>query len=293
MKVTPETVPPSETWLDDFIRRSFEEDLGEGDHSSISCIPADRWGKAELLIKEEGVIAGIDLASRILTHLDPGIGIVGSVKDGSKVKEGTIAFEAEGRVRSLLAGERLLLNCMQRMSGIATLTNAFVERVKDLDVAIDDTRKTTPGIRPLEKWAVRMGGGSNHRMGLHDMILLKDNHIDHAGGIEKAIRAAHDYLKEKGLKLPIEVEARDLEEVERAIATAPLDRIMLDNFAPEDLEEAVRRIDGRTITEASGGITLESVRSYAESGVDRISVGALTHSPPSIDMSLKASDQKL
>ncbi len=279
---------PDVDWLDRFIRNSMEEDLGEGDHSSLSCIPENAIGRAQLLIKGEGVLAGIDLAERILAQLDPELQSDKKSRDGEKVRTGDIVLEVEGRVRSLLAGERLLLNCMQRMSGIATLTSSFVEKVKDLDVRINDTRKTTPGIRPLEKWAVRIGGGENHRQGLYDMILLKDNHIDHAGGVEKAVKASIEYLNREGLDLPIEVEARDIEEVRGILRSGTVDRIMLDNFTYSDLQKAVRVIDGAALTEASGGIELNTVRSYAECGVDRVSIGALTHSPPTIDMSFKA-----
>jgi nicotinate-nucleotide pyrophosphorylase (carboxylating) len=275
-------------WLDRFIRRSLEEDIGDGDHSSLSCIPREARGKAQLLIKESGILAGQALAERILDHLDPEVRTERKASDGSRVQKGDVVLEAEGKVRSLLAGERLILNCMQRMSGIATLTASFVERIEDLPTRINDTRKTTPGLRPLEKWAVRIGGGANHRMGLYDMILLKDNHIDHAGGVEPALKASLDYLERSGLEIPVEVEARDLEEVRSILKCGNVDRIMLDNFPLEDLRKAVDLIDGASITEASGGIDLDTVRDHAECGVDRISIGALTHSPPSIDMSFKA-----
>ncbi|MFB6258147.1 MAG: carboxylating nicotinate-nucleotide diphosphorylase [Flavobacteriales bacterium] len=293
MKETFDKGGPDPAWLDRFIRSSLEEDIGEGDHSSLSCIEEEAEGKVQLLIKDDSVIAGLELATGIFRHLDPEVRAEQRISNGERAKGGSIALEVEGRVRSLLAGERLVLNCMQRMSGIATLTASFVDRVKDLPVQINDTRKTTPGLRPLEKWAVRIGGGLNHRHGLYDMILLKDNHIDHAGGVENALRSALDYLEVNKLELPVEVEARGLEEVDRILRTAHVDRIMLDNFSFGDLEKAVARIDGVAITEASGGITLGTVRDYAECGVDRISVGALTHSYPSIDMSLKASGEKL
>ncbi len=293
MKETSKEGGPSTEWLDRFIRASLEEDIGAGDHSTLSCIGAEAKGRSKLLIKEDGVLAGLELAVRILRTLDPEVWIEQKASDGDPITKNDIVLEAEGSVRSFLAGERLLLNCMQRMSGIATLTASFVDRVKDLPVRINDTRKTSPGLRALEKWAVRLGGGANHRLGLYDMILLKDNHIDHSGGIEKALRSALDYLEAKGWELPIEVEARNLEEVDQILDTAGVDRIMLDNFSFTDLKKAVKKIDGAALTEASGGITLDTVRSYAECGVDRISVGALTHSPPSIDMSLKASEQKL
>ncbi len=290
MKETSKGNPsPSKEWLDAFIRSALAEDLGEGDRSTLACIPGDAKGKARLLIKEEAVLAGLDLAERILQHLDPNVRIDRRSSDGEKLEKGAIALEAEGQVHALLAGERLILNCLQRMSGIATLTASYVEQVQDLPVKINDTRKTTPGLRPLEKWAVRIGGGVNHRHGLYDMVLLKDNHIDHAGGVEKALQATMDHLEKHQLKLPVEVEARDLDEVDRILKSAPVDRIMLDNFSYADSKEAVTRIDGKALTEASGGIDLETVRAYAECGVDFISVGALTHSPPSVDMSFKAS----
>ena len=293
MKETFKKGSADSAWLDHFIRTSLEEDLGEGDHSSLSCISADKRGKAQLLIKEKSVIAGLELAERILRHLDPKASIEQLSSEGDRVEKGDVALEVEGSVRSMLAGERLLLNCLQRMSGIATLTASYVERVKGLPVYINDTRKTTPGLRPLEKSAVRIGGGINHRHGLYDMILLKDNHIDHAGGVEKALKAALEYLEKHELELPVEIEARDLEEVDKILNTGKVDRIMLDNFSYTDIKKAVQQIDGAAITEASGGITFETVRAYAECGVDRISVGALTHSYPSIDMSLKASSEKL
>lgn len=289
MKEAPETFGPDRGWLEQFIRSSLQEDIGDGDHSSLSCIAPSDSGRAHLLIKEEGVIAGIDLAQAILAHLDPEMRIETHHVDGERLERGDVAFEVEGRIRSMLTGERLLLNCMQRMSGIATTTAAFVAKVADLPVRINDTRKTTPGMRALEKWAVRIGGGSNHRQGLYDMILLKDNHIDHAGGIEGALRSAIRYLEEHQLELPIEVEARDLDEVEQVLKTGKVDRIMLDNFSYAELEKAVQRIGDQAITEASGGVRLDTVRDFAKCGVDRISVGALTHSVPSIDMSLKAS----
>lgn len=292
MKKTPDPSHLSWDRLDRFIQSTLEEDIGNGDHTSLSCIPEEAKGKAELLIKEDCILAGLTLADRIIQHLDPELKAGYLSKDGKHAKKGEVVLRIEGKTRSLLSLERLLLNCIQRMSGIASLTRSFVDEVADLGVAIDDTRKTTPGMRALEKWAVRIGGGSNHRHGLYDMILLKDNHIDHAGGVEMALQSAKAYLEKKGLALPIEVEARDLDEVQRILATAEVDRIMLDNFSYEQLREAVELIDGRAITEASGGIDLNTVRQYAECGVDRISVGALTHSVPAIDMSMKASGDK-
>ncbi|MFB6258078.1 MAG: carboxylating nicotinate-nucleotide diphosphorylase [Flavobacteriales bacterium] len=281
---------PDPAWLDRFIKASLKEDIGPRDHSTHSCIPYGTSGRSSLLIKENAILAGLDLAERILLYLDPELRIERKgIGDGDRVRKGDIVLEVEGHIRSILAGERLILNCSQHMSGIATLTASFVDKVRDLSVGINDTRKTTPGIRPLQKWAVRLGGGSNHRQGLHDMILLKDNHIDRAGGVEKTLNAAVQYLEQEGLDLPIEVEARDLNEVRSILDTARVDRIMLDNFSLEATREAVEVIDEAAIIEASGGITLDTVREYAECGVDRISVGALTHSPPSIDMSFKAS----
>jgi len=269
------------------INLAFEEDIKDGDHSSLSCIPNNKIGKAQLIVKDQGIIAGIELAEWIFESIDPTLFMEINVKDGDKVKKGDIAFTVKGCSISILTAERLVLNCMQRMSAIAT-TRDYVELVKGTKTTILDTRKTTPGIRILEKWAVKIGGGDNHRFGLYDMIMLKDNHIDYAGGITKAIDKAKKYLKEKNLNLKIEVEARDLNEVKEIMTTKGVHRIMLDNFTPKDTIEAVKLINGKFETESSGGITSSTIRTYAECGVDFISVGALTHSIYNMDLSLKA-----
>lgn len=273
--------------LQDLIVRSLEEDIGDGDHSSIACIPPDAEGKAKLLVKQEGVIAGLRVAAVLFKTVDPGLHAEFFIRDGEKVNPGDIAFILSGNQRSILKSERLVLNIMQRMSGIATSTAEYAAKLDGLRTKILDTRKTTPGLRALEKEAVSLGGGMNHRFGLYDMIMLKDNHIDFAGGIEKAIERTSDYLKRKGLKLKVEIEARNLGEVRRILAAGKVDRIMLDNFNLADTRSAVELIAGRLETESSGGITLETIRSYAECGVDFISVGALTHQIKSLDMSLK------
>jgi nicotinate-nucleotide pyrophosphorylase (carboxylating) len=274
--------------LREFILRSIGEDLGDGDHSSLACIPWEAVGKARLLIKEEGILAGIDVACKAFTAIDDTLKYDILIKDGSSVKPGDIAFHVSGRQQSILKSERLVLNIIQRMSGIATSTNHYVSRVAGLKVKILDTRKTTPGLRFLEKEAVRIGGGLNHRMGLFDMIMLKDNHIVYAGGIEQAIQKTRDYLKKNNRKLKIEIEARNLDDVNKILSVGGVNRIMLDNFNLEDTRAAVKLIGDRYETESSGGITLETVRAYAECGVDFISVGALTHHIKSLDMSLKA-----
>ncbi len=274
--------------LEDFIRNAFAEDIGEGDHTSLSCIPASARGKSMLLIKEAGVVAGVRVALEVFRLFDPQLQTTVFIQDGQKVKPGDIVFETVGSVRSLLQTERLMLNIMQRMSGIATTTRLYADRLQGLHTKVIDTRKTTPGMRLLEKEAVVLGGGSNHRMGLYDMILLKDNHVDFAGGIAKAIAATRDYLQEKKLNLKIEIEVRSLDELEQVLQCGGVDRIMLDNFDPATTRKAVERIAGRYETESSGGITLDTIRAYAECGVDFISVGALTHSIPSLDMSFKA-----
>lgn len=274
--------------LEDFIRNAFAEDIGEGDHTSLSCIPASARGKSMLLIKEAGVVAGVRVALEVFRLFDPQLQTTVFIQDGQKVKPGDIVFETAGSVRSLLQTERLMLNIMQRMSGIATTTRLYADRLQGLHTKVIDTRKTTPGMRLLEKEAVVLGGGSNHRMGLYDMILLKDNHVDFAGGIAKAIAATRDYLQEKKLNLKIEIEVRSLDELEQVLQCGGVDRIMLDNFDPATTRKAVERIAGRYETESSGGITLDTIRAYAECGVDFISVGALTHSIPSLDMSFKA-----
>ena len=270
------------------INLAFEEDIKDGDHSSLSCIPNNKMGKAQLIVKDQGIIAGIELAEWIFESIDPTLFMEIKLNDGDKVKKGDIAFSVKGCSISILTAERLVLNCMQRMSAIATKTRDYVELVKGTKTTILDTRKTTPGIRILEKWAVKIGGGDNHRFGLYDMIMLKDNHIDYAGGITKAIDKAKKYLKEKNLNLKIEVEARDLNEVKEIMTTKGVHRIMLDNFTPKDTIKAVKLINGKFETESSGGITSSTIRTYAECGVDFISVGALTHSIYNMDLSLKA-----
>jgi len=274
--------------LREFILRSLAEDLGDGDHSSLACIPSETKGKAKLLIKEKGILAGIRVAVELFSILDNELKPEMILEDGTNVVPGDIAFYVSGRQQSILKSERLVLNIMQRMSGIATNTHEYATRLKGLKTKILDTRKTTPGFRFLEKEAVRIGGGLNHRMGLYDMILLKDNHIDYAGGISNAIHKTRAYLKRDNLNLKVEIEARSLEEVRTILAVGGVDRIMLDNFSVEDTSIAVKEISGRFETESSGGIDLSTIRAYAECGVDFISVGALTHHIKSLDMSLKA-----
>ena len=274
--------------IDELITLAFAEDIGDGDHTTLCCIPSTEMGKNRLIIKESGVLAGVEMAQRIFKHFDPDMRMDIFICDGAEVKKGDIAFTVEGRVQSLLQTERLVLNVMQRMSGIATTTRRYVKALEGTKTRVLDTRKTTPGMRMLEKEAVRIGGGVNHRIGLFDMILLKDNHVDFAGGIEQAITRAQSYLKEKRKKLKIEIEVRNFKELDEVMKVGGVDRIMLDNFSPSDTREAVRRIGGRYETESSGGITFDTLRDYAECGVDYISVGALTHSIQSLDMSLKA-----
>ena len=274
--------------IDDLIKLAFAEDIGDGDHTTLCCIPENAMGKSKLLINVEGILAGVEMAQRIFKDFDPNLKMEIFIKDGTAVKPGDIAFTVEGKVRSLLQTERLMLNVMQRMSGIATVTNKYVKRLEGLHTRILDTRKTTPGLRMIEKAAVKIGGGVNHRIGLFDMILLKDNHIDFAGGIEKAITRAKEYLKEKGKDLKIEIEVRNMDELEEVMRIGGIDRIMLDNFTPELTRKAVKRIGGKYETESSGGITFDTIRDYAECGVDFISVGALTHSVKGLDMSFKA-----
>jgi nicotinate-nucleotide pyrophosphorylase (carboxylating) len=274
--------------LTELIIRSLEEDSGTGDHSSLACIPAEAAGKAKLLIKEEGLLAGIRVSREVFFVIDKDLKLDIKLEDGASVVPGDIAFYLSGRQQSILKAERLVLNIMQRMSGIATTTHEYVSRLKGLKTKVLDTRKTTPGLRFLEKEAVRIGGGMNHRMGLYDMIMLKDNHIDYAGGIEKAILKTREYLKKNNLRLKVEIEARNLEDVRTICRVGEIDRIMLDNFNITDTISAVKEISGRYETESSGGITLETIRSYAECGVDFVSVGALTHHIKSLDMSLKA-----
>lgn len=275
------------TEIDIFIKRALMEDVREGDHSSMACIPGDAQGKAKLLVKEDGILAGMQLAQYIFNKVDPKMQFNGFLQDGQEVKKGDIAFTIEGSVRNILMLERLVLNCMQRMSGIATKTRQMTFILSGLNTKLLDTRKTTPCIRFIEKWAVRIGGGINHRFGLYDMIMLKDNHIDAAGGIKKAILDVKKYQEERGLKLKVEVETRNLDEVQQVLDTGYVDRIMLDNFTPELLKEAITLIGGRYETEASGGITEQNMRAYAETGVDYISTSAITHSVKSLDLSLK------
>ena len=274
--------------LDEMIKLWFAEDIGDGDHTTLSSIPADAMGKQQLIIKEDGILAGVEVAKRIFNIFDPNLKMTQFLKDGDVVKKGDIAFVVEGSVRSLLQTERLMLNIMQRMSGIATRTAGYVELLKGTNTRVLDTRKTTPGLRMLEKEAVKIGGGCNHRFGLFDMILLKDNHVDFAGGIKNAINRTHDYLNSIGKKLKIEIEVRSFDEIRQVLETGGVDRIMLDNFSVEDTRKAVEMIGGRFETESSGGITYDTIRSYAECGVDFVSVGALTHSVKSLDMSFKA-----
>ncbi len=273
---------------DKLIDLAFAEDIGDGDQTTLCCIPAEVQGRDHLLIKEDGILAGVEVAKRVFHRFDPDLKIDVMLQDGTPVRKGDVAFVVEGRVRSLLQTERLVLNIMQRMSGIATMTHKYVERLAGTKTHVLDTRKTTPGMRVLEKQAVKIGGGMNHRIGLFDMILLKDNHIDFAGGISNAITLCHKYLKEKNLDLKIEIEVRNLDELEQVMAIGGVDRIMLDNFSLEDTKKAVDRIAGKYETESSGGITIDTLRDYALQGVDFISVGALTHSVKSLDMSLKA-----
>ncbi|MCW3070946.1 MAG: hypothetical protein JWO44_836 [Bacteroidetes bacterium] len=271
-----------------FISRALAEDIGDGDHTSLACIPQDATGKAKLLVKENGILAGVELALQIFKAVDPALKVKILLKDGSRIKTGDIVLTVEGRSQSILVAERLVLNCMQRMSGIATKTNTLVALCKGTKAKVIDTRKTTPNLRGLEKWAVVIGGGANHRIGLYDMILIKDNHIDYAGGIPQAIKAANEYLKANKKKLKIEIEARDLDEVKQILAVGKVHRIMLDNFGYADIRKAVKLIGGKYETEASGGINEKTIRNFAKCGVDFISVGALTHHIKSLDLSLKA-----
>ena len=274
--------------LDQIIKLALNEDIGEADHSTLACVPSAAIGSAQLLIKENGVLAGIDVAKRIYEIYDPSLEITYFKKDGDKVTNGEIAFIVKGSSQSILTTERLVLNFMQRMSGIATQTAKIVQEINGCNTKLLDTRKTTPGIRYLEKWAVKIGGGENHRFGLYDMIMLKDNHIDYAGGIIPAIEKTKEYLNLNKKSLGIEVEVRNLKELYDVLRVGGVERIMLDNFSPEQLKQALRIIPSEYETEASGGITLENIRSYAETGVQYISVGALTHSVKSLDLSLKA-----
>lgn len=276
--------------LEKLIPLWFAEDIGDGDHTTLSCIPDDAQGKSQLIIKEEGILAGVDVAREVFHSFDPELKMTVFIHDGTKVKKGDIAFVVEGKIQSLLQTERLMLNIMQRMSGIATRTSEYVKLLEGTKTRVLDTRKTTPGLRMIEKEAVKIGGGVNHRIGLFDMILLKDNHVDFAGGIENAINRAKNYLKEKDKNLKIEIEVRNFEELQQVMNVGGVDRIMLDNFTPENTKKAVEIIAGKYETESSGGITFDTLRTYAECGVDYISVGALTHSVKSLDMSFKAVD---
>ncbi|MBO7103764.1 MAG: carboxylating nicotinate-nucleotide diphosphorylase [Bacteroidaceae bacterium] len=275
---------------DRLIDLAFAEDIGDGDHTTLCCIPADAMGESKLLIKEEGVFAGVDIAKEVFRRFDPTMEVEVYIQDGTHVKPGDIVMSVKGKIQSLLQTERLMLNILQRMSGIATMTAKYVKRLEGTKTRVLDTRKTTPGMRMLEKQAVKIGGGTNHRIGLFDMILLKDNHIDFAGGIENAISRCHEYLKAKGKDLKIEIEVRDFAELQRVLDFGGVDRIMLDNFTPAETKKAVDLIAGRFETESSGGITFDTIRDYAEQGVDFISVGALTHSVKGLDMSFKAAD---
>ena len=275
--------------IDELLDLAFAEDIGDGDHTTLCCIPADEMGKQHLLVKEEGILAGVEIAKKVFHKFDPELKMTVFINDGAHVKPGDVPFVVEGRVRSLLQTERLMLNIMQRMSGIATMTAKYMDRLKGLKTKVLDTRKTTPGMRMLEKEAVKIGGGMNHRIGLFDMILLKDNHVDFAGGIANAINKANEYIKanhKDGMK--IEIEVRNFDELDEALATGHVDRIMLDNFTPENTKKAVDIVAGRCELESSGGITFDTLRDYGECGVDYISVGALTHSVKGLDMSFKA-----
>ena len=280
----PEYVP----FVKNLIELAIREDIGDGDHTSLACIPSDARGRMRLLCKQEGIIAGIEVARMVLERLDPTVEFEQVLEDGAHVKPGDVAFYVSGREITLLQSERILLNIMQRMSGVATQTAVYADRLKGLKTKVLDTRKTTPGMRVLDKMAVKIGGGENHRMGLFDMILIKDNHIDFAGGITAALTKCREYLRRTGRNLPIEIEVRSLADIDEVFAAGGADRIMLDNFSVELTREAVARIAGRCEIESSGGITLDTLREYAESGVDFVSVGALTHQIKSLDMSLKA-----
>lgn len=273
--------------IDDLLTLAFAEDVGDGDHTTLSTIPDDAMGKQRLIVKEPGILAGVEMAKKVFDKFDPELKMTVYLNDGAEVKPGDIAFEVEGRVRSLLQTERVMLNIMQRMSGIATVTAKYQKRLEGLKTKVLDTRKTTPGLRMLEKEAVRIGGGCNHRIGLFDLILIKDNHVDFAGGIKEAVESAKKYCKETGRNLKIELEVRNEDEIKQALEVG-VDRIMLDNFTPERTREAVKLINGAVEIESSGGITIDTLREYGECGVDFISVGALTHSVKGLDMSFKA-----
>ncbi len=273
---------------DRLIDLAFAEDIGDGDHTTLCCIPDDAMGRSHLLIKEDGVLAGVEMAKKVFARFDPELKVEVLIEDGTEVHVGDIAMIVSGKIQSLLQTERLMLNIMQRMSGIATMTRKYVKRLEGTHTHVLDTRKTTPGLRMLEKQAVKIGGGVNHRIGLFDMILLKDNHVDFAGGISNAINRCHDYLKQKGLDLKIEIEVRNFDELQQVLDCGGVNRIMLDNFSVENTKKAVDIIAGKYETESSGGITIDTIRDYAECGVDYVSVGALTHSVKGLDMSFKA-----
>ncbi|RWY51124.1 carboxylating nicotinate-nucleotide diphosphorylase [Mucilaginibacter gilvus] len=275
-------------FIHQFIVNALSEDVGDGDHTSLATIEAGTQGKAKLLVKDTGILAGVELAKEIFEVVDPNLQLEVFLNDGAEVKPKDIAFIVSGDAQNILKAERLVLNCMQRMSGIATKTNEIVDLLQGTNTKVLDTRKTTPGLRYLEKWAVRIGGGVNHRIGLYDMILIKDNHVDYSGGIRQAIENANHYLEQTGKKLAIEIEVRNLDELEQVLQTGKVNRILLDNFDFDSLRQAVSMIEGRYITEASGGITIDNIRDYADCGVDYVSVGALTHSVKSLDLSLKA-----
>lgn len=278
--------------IEEIIQFSLKEDLGDGDHSALSCVPENAMGKAKLLVKDKGILAGVELAEQIFHYYDPTLIVKPFIMDGERIEVSDIAFEVEGKSRSILATERLVLNFMQRMSAIATETNKIVKIIEGTPAKLLDTRKTTPGIRALEKWAVRIGGGHNHRMGLYDMIMIKDNHIDYAGGVEAAIRSANAYRKEKNLSIKIEIEVRDENELDQVLKAGNVDRIMLDNFTPFTIKKVLSKIPSSIETEASGGISEDNIREYAETGVNFISSGAITHSIKSLDLSLKADFRK-
>ncbi|MDR2361901.1 MAG: carboxylating nicotinate-nucleotide diphosphorylase [Prevotellaceae bacterium] len=275
-------------YINNLIALAMAEDIGDGDHTSLACIPAGAQGKMKLLVKEDGILAGVEIAKQVFASIDPLLQTNVRLHDGAAVRPGDVAFYVHGTVRSLLQAERIVLNVMQRMSGVATQTALYVQQLTGLKTRILDTRKTTPGMRILDKMAVKIGGGENHRMGLFDMILIKDNHIDFAGGIENAIRKVHDYLLSTGRMLPVEVEVRNLSDIRTVLRAGGVERIMLDNFSVPETRAAVQLIAGRYETESSGGITFKTLRAYAECGVDYISVGALTHQIKSLDISLKA-----
>jgi nicotinate-nucleotide pyrophosphorylase (carboxylating) len=279
---------PDKSIIIPFIINALNEDVGDGDHTSLATIAENAQGKAKLLVKDNGILAGIELAREIFQVVDPALKLTIFFNDGARIKPGDIALEVEGSARSILKAERLVLNCMQRMSGIATKTHEIVELLQGTKTQVLDTRKTTPGMRYLEKWAVKIGGGVNHRFGLYDMILIKDNHVDYSGGIRNAIEKTQQYLSSHNRKLAIEIEVRNLDELRQVLQTGGIDRILLDNFNYDELRKAVNLINGKYSTEASGGITIDNIREYASCGVDYISVGALTHSVKSLDLSLKA-----